>query len=455
MTTFIPHNYQAYAKDWIINNAYCGLFLDMGLGKTVTTLTAINELLYEYFEIENVLVIAPLRVAEKTWSDEIQKWDHLQHLTISKVMGSAKAREAALQQKADIYVTNRENVVWLVEYYGRNWPFQTVVIDELSSFKNPAAKRFKALRKVRPLMKRVIGLTGTPAPNSLIDLWPQVYLLDRGERLEERVTWYRSKYFTPGQHDGHVVYNWQLIKGADKVIYNKIGDICVSMKKEDYLDMPELIYTTDMVTLTAKEKALYKQLEKDYILELPKGDVTAANAAVLANKLQQMAEGAIYDEDRSVQVIHEQKVNVLKEIVEEAQGEPILCFYNYQHGLDRIKKAFPQARELKTNQDIDDWNEGKIPLLLAHPKSTGHGLNLQQGGHIAVWFSLTWSLELFQQAVARLMRQGQEKPVIMHQIVAEGTIDERIIKSIEGKEKNQDSLLQAVMARIEEVRQDA
>lgn len=446
----VLHDYQTYSKNWIIEKPFCGLLLDMGLGKTLTTLTALNDLKYDYIELNNVLIIAPLRVADKTWPDEIQKWDHLQHLTFSKVLGSTKKRIEALAEPADIYLINRENVVWLVEYYGKSWPFETVVIDELSSFKDPSSKRFKALRKVRPLMKRVIGLTGTPAPNNLINLWSQLYLLDRGERLEPRVTHYRAKYFQPGQRDGHVVYNWSLLPGAEERIYDLISDICISMKSKDYLQLPERLDNVVEVDLTAKERANYQKLEREYILSL-ETDVIASNAAVLANKLLQFASGAIYDEDKNVLTIHSQKIEALKEIVEEAQGEPILVFYNFQHDLERIKNAFPQARELQGAEDMDEWNNGQVPLLLAHPQSAGHGLNLQAGGHTIVWFSLTWSLEYYQQANARLMRQGQQHNVIVHHLITKDTIDERVLKVLQGKEKGQDALLEAVKARLEEV----
>ncbi|WP_235836404.1 DEAD/DEAH box helicase [Enterococcus timonensis] len=421
------------------------------MGKTLASLTAIDELLNTFEVIQNVLVIAPLSVAEKTWTDEIEKWDQLNHLTFSKILGPQKKRLEALQKKADVYLINRENVVWLVEHFKRDWPFKTVIIDELSSFKDPSAKRFKALRKVRPFMERVIGLTGTPAPNSLLDLWPQIYLLDQGERLGKTITEYRSKYFTPGQKNGHIVYSWELVPGAEKAIHEKIGDICVSMKAKDYLQLPPRTNNIVNVELSATDWKKYKELERDYVLELPDSDVVALNAATLSNKLLQLANGCIYDENREPQIIHEKKLDALQQIIEEAQGQPVLVFYQYKHDLSRIQNKFKQARLLDVSTgDIQKWNEGKIPILLAHPQSAGHGLNLQAGGHIIVWFGLTWSLEFYQQANARLDRQGQKEPVIVHHLVAKGTIDEDVMKALQNKELGQEALMQAVKARIKE-----
>ncbi|MDA9472657.1 DEAD/DEAH box helicase [Enterococcus sp. 5H] len=426
----------------------------MGLGKTLSSLSAVEELIHTFSIVDKVLVIAPLSVAQNTWDAEIKKWDHLQHLTYSKVLGTQEQRIEALNTKADIYLINRENVVWLVEHYKKRWPFKTVIIDELSSFKDPKSKRFKALRKVRPLMERVIGLTGTPAPNTLIDLWPQIYLLDRGERLGKTITQYRNKYFRPAQQNGHIVYSWELLPGAEEEIYQKIGDICVSMKAKDHLDLPERINNYVTVNLTPAERTKYKTLERDYVLELTNSDVVAANAAVLSNKLLQMANGCIYDEEDQPQIIHEAKLDALERIIEEAQGQPILVFYSYKHDLARILKRFKQATALDIKSDhIDQWNDGKIDLLLAHPQSAGHGLNLQKGGHIIVWFGLTWSLEYYQQANARLDRQGQTESVIVHHIVAKDTLDEQVIGALQQKEVNQDALLEAVKARIEEVQQ--
>lgn len=446
------HDYQRFSADWILDHPYCGLLLDMGLGKTLSSLTAIEELLHTFESVDKVLVIAPLSVAEKTWSDEIEKWDHLNHLTFSKILGNQKQRLEALGKKADVYLVNRENVVWLVDYYKKRWPFETVIIDEISSFKDPKSKRFKALRKVRPLIKRLVGLTGTPAPNTLIDLWPQIYLMDQGERLGKTIGAYRNRYFTPGQTAGHVVYSWSLKPGAEEEIYSKISDICVSMKSKDYLNLPPRVNNIIEVALNKKEEMQYKQLERDLLLPLNDSDVVASNAAVLSNKLLQLANGCIYDEDGESQFIHDAKIEALERVIEDAQGQPILMFYSYKHDLARIQKRFKEAKSLDVKAgDIKKWNNGEIPLLLAHPQSAGHGLNLQQGGHIIVWFGLTWSLEYYQQANARLDRQGQKESVIIHHIVTRDTLDEKVIKVLEQKEKGQDALLEAVKAKIKEV----
>lgn len=398
----------------------------MGLGKTLTTLTALSDLMI-LGEVDKVLVIAPLTVAKKTWADEVDKWDHLKHLTYAKVLGSEKQRIEALQQDVDLYFINVDNVVWLTDFYGSKWPFKTVVIDELSSFKNAASKRFKAMRKIRPKIERLVGLTGTPAPNNLMDLWAQMYLLDRGERLEKTLTAYRRRYFTPDRMNGHIVYNYKLLEGADKKIYDKIGDVCVSMAAKDYLNLPQRINNVVEVELSPKDLTLYKRFEREYVLALSDGDLVAANAAVLSGKLIQMANGAVYNEFSDIHWIHDAKLDALERIVEDSQGQPILVFYNYQHDLDRIQHRFKQAVILDAD-NIDRWNKGGIPILLAHPQSAGHGLNLQKGGHIIVWFSLTWSLEYYQQANARLDRQGQTESVIVHHLVAKGTVDEIVLK---------------------------
>lgn len=421
-------------------------------GKTVSTLTAVDELLFLGL-VYKVLVIAPLRVAEDTWSTEVQKWDHLKHLKISKILGTKKERENALMVNADIYVTNRENVDWLVgECFGR-WMFDMVVIDELSSFKSSKAKRFRSLRKVRPYFKRIVGLTGTPAPNSLIDLWPQVYLLDGGKRLGKTIGSYREQYFTPGNRNQFVVYNWNLKEGAAEAIESRISDICISMKAKDYLDLPERIDNSIEVKLPESAMQKYKELEKDLVLELGKEDITAANAAVLTNKLLQMSNGAIYSENKAVIEIHEEKLKALLEIIEAANGKPVLVFYTFKHDFDRIVKFLGskklKAVGLKDSADIKKWNEGKIPILLIHPASAGHGLNLQYGGNIITWFGLTWSLELYQQANARLHRQGQKETVVINHIIAKNTVDEDVMKSLGSKEVNQNILLEAVKARIE------
>lgn len=397
-------------------------------------------------------MIAPLRVAQSTWSGEIEKWDHLRGLRLSKVLGNEKQRIEALNQPADLYIINRENTEWLVNYYGRKWPFDMVVIDELSSFKNPKSKRFRALRKVRPLIKRIVGLTGTPAPNGLIDLWSQVYLLDQGERLGKTLTGYRDRYFDPGRRNQNIVFEWIPKPFVEEAIYEKISDVCVSMKAEDWLQLPGRIDNVIEVELPEKAKSQYKQLEKDLTLPLVDSDVTAANAAVLTNKLLQMANGAIYDEFSDAKEIHSAKLDALEEAVEAANGKPVLVVYTYQHDLDRIKRQLKKynPRTLNGDQDVRDWNEGKIQVLLLHPASGGHGLNLQAGGNIVIWFGLTWSLEWYQQTNARLHRQGQTERVIIHHIVAKGTMDEEVLKALTGKAATQNGLMEAVKAKIEQ-----
>ncbi|RKD26697.1 DEAD/DEAH box helicase [Ammoniphilus oxalaticus] len=449
---FVPHSYQAYAINEVIEKPEIGLFLDMGLGKTITTLTAVTELLHNYFSVHKVLVIAPKRVAEDTWSRETEKWQHTRYLKISKVLGPIKTREAALKEKADLYIINRENVDWLVKHYGKDWPFDMVVIDELSSFKSSASKRFKQLRKVRPLIKRIVGLTGTPAPNSLIDLWPQLYLLDRGERLGPTITGYRNQYFNPGRRDPskYIVYNWVPKDGAEDAIHEQIGDICISMKAKDHLQLPERIDNVISVQLDPKEREIYKRLERDKLLEFDEQDVLANSAAGLMGKLLQLANGEVYDDEGDTVHIHDKKLDALEEVIEESQGQPILLFYSFKHDRDRILKRFKQAEELNWEDSIARWNKGEIPLLVAHPASAGHGLNLQDGGHIIVWFGLTWSLELYQQANSRLDRQGQKNSVIVHHLLVAGSVDEQVLNVLQGKEQNQDALLEAVKARIRE-----
>lgn len=458
---YTPHQYQDFATQRIIKLPAVGLFLEMGLGKTVATLTAIEKLKYDYFEVSRVLVIAPKRVAEDTWPREIEKWDHLRHLRISKVLGSEQERIQALRVKADIYVINRENVRWLVRLSrdGKWWPFDMVVVDELSSFKSSKAQRFRALKKVRPLCKRIVGLTGTPAPNGLIDLWSQVYLLDLGQRLGETKTGFQFRYFYPVKVEIKLksgakkyVYKQAPKPEAEENIYKKLGDICVSMKAEDWLELPERIDRIVPVRLPDKARAEYRQLERERLIPLVKGDVVAAQAAVLANKLLQMANGAVYDEFQGVHEVHRAKLDALEDLIEAANGNPALVYHAYRHDRARILERFPQARVLDTQEDIKAWNAGEIPVLVAHPASAGHGLNLQEGGHIVIWFGLTWSLELYQQANARLHRQGQEHPVIVHHIVAEDTLDEQVMKVLEGKAEGQNALMEAVKARIEKVR---
>lgn len=449
---FKPWNYQQYAINHIIDHKASGLFLDMGMGKTVSSLTAIEDLLL-LGEATKVLVIAPKRVAEDTWSTEVEKWDHLKHLRISKILGTPKKRLEAADTDADIYVINRENVEWIVSNYLKNWKWDTCIIDELSSFKSSKAKRFRALKKVRPYFKRIIGLTGTPAPNSLIDLWPQIYLLDGGERLGKTITGYRERYFVPGDRNQFVVFNYELREGAEEAIHNKISDICVSMKADDYLDMPERIDNKVMIELPKKAMKEYEELEKELIIQLNDEDISASNSAVLTGKLLQMCNGAIYtDETKEVINIHDEKLNALMDIIEASNGKPVLIFYSFKHDLIRIKdylkKNKIKGQELGGSEDIKKWNDGKIPVLLLHPASAGHGLNLQYGGNIIVWFGLTWSLELYQQACARLYRQGQKESVVIHHIIAKGTVDEDVMKALQGKEINQNLLLEAVKARI-------
>ena len=412
------------------------------------TLSAIVELMHDRFEVARVLVIAPKLVAETVWAEEAAKWDHTRHLRISKVLGSAQERAAALRRPADIYVINRENVPWLVERVGAKWPFDMVVVDELSSFKSSKTKRFRALRRVRPLIKRIVGLTGTPAPNGLIDLWSQIYLLDQGERLGKTLTGYRDRFFKPGRRNGHIVYEWIPKPGAEERIYELLSDLCVSMSAEDWLELPERVDVEVPVVLDAEAMMKYKQLEKDLLLPLEGDVVTADTAGVLTNKLLQLANGAVYDTVRGVHEIHDAKLDALEELIEQAQGKPLLVFYAYQHDLERIKRRFPWAATMDEPGVVERWNRGEAPLLLAHPASAGHGLNLQEGGNHIVWFGLTWSLELYEQANARLHRQGQTERVIVHHLVAKGTVDENVMGALARKEATQDALLEAVKARM-------
>lgn len=443
---FVPHAYQKYAIEYIKSHPVTALFLDMGLGKTVTTLTAIRDLMYDTFEVGHVLVVAPLRVARDTWPEEIRKWDHLKELTCSVVVGNMIERRRALQKEADIYIVNRENLAWLYENCCLD--FDMVVLDELSSFKNAQSKRFKAMKAMRPKVRRIVGLTGTPSGNGLMDLWAEFRLLDMGERLGKYISQYRSLYFKPDKRNGMVVFSYKPLPGAEEVIYHQIADITVSMKANDYLEMPKLVSVAKEVTLSEKEKKRYDELKKSLVLELPGGEVTAANAASLTMKLSQMANGAIYTDDKNVVSIHDRKLDALEDLVESANGQPVLVAYWFKHDKDRIQKRM-EARELKESQDFADWNARKIPVALIHPASAGHGLNLQQGGSILIWFGLTWSLELYQQTNARLWRQGQQsRTVIIQHIVAKGTIDERILKVLEHKDGTQAALIDAVKADL-------
>ena len=442
---YTAHGYQKKATERILQQKRVGLFLDMGLGKTVITLTAIKELI-EDFAIWKVLVIAPKRVAEDTWSREHEKWDHLSGLRISKVLGTPAQRMKALKAEADIYVIGRDNVKWLVELMGKSWPFDMVVIDELSSFKNPSAQRFKALRKVIPASDRVVGLTGTPSPNGLMDLWAEIYLLDRGERLGTTISAYREKYFRAGVRNGYIVYKWEPYSYSQKEIERKISDICMSMSAEDYLELPERIDNEIKIRLSKKEMKQYNQMERDQLLRIDDEAVVALNAAAVMNKLLQMANGSVYADGGDVVRIHEKKLDALEEIID-TTGEPVLVFYSFRHDLEAIKKRIPDARELESSEDIARWNRGKIPVLLCHPASVGYGLNLQDGRHVIVWYGLTWSLELYQQANARLYRQGQQKAVIIHHLIAEGTVDEQVMKALQHKDTSQSALLAALKER--------
>lgn len=451
---FHPHEYQEIAIQRIIDHSHYGLLLDMGLGKTISTLIAIEKLVYDNFTIKKVLLIAPKKVAESTWAQETQKWGATRCLTVAKVLGSEKERIQALNSESDIYVMNRENVQWLYDYYfgkpKKKFPFDMLVIDESCSFKNPQAKRFKAMRKMRPLFKRIVILTGTPAPNTLMDIWAQMYLLDGGDRLGKTLTEFRCRYFTPDKTNGHVVYSYRLLPNADTAIFGKIQDVCMSLKAKDYLKLPERIENVITVEMSPKEWALYKEMEREHVLSIvDDDDISALNAASLAGKLLQLANGSIYNDEGNIVVVHNEKVERLKELVETNEGKPMLVFYNFKHDLQAIKEAFPKAVELKTDDDVEEWNKGNIQMLLAHPASAGYGLNLQAGGNIIVWYGLTWSLEQYQQANARLHRQGQTQPVIIHHLVTKGTMDEQVMKALERKEAGQDALLEAIKYRKE------
>lgn len=441
-----PHNYQQFATDFILNQSICCLMLDMGLGKTVITLTALWQLALDSFDVSRVLVIAPKRVAEDTWPKELAKWEHLTGLTSSLVLGSVAERKAALQRKAFLYIINRENVAWLVKNH--YWDFDMVVIDELSSFKSNKAERFKAMKKVRPMVTRIVGLTGTPAPNTLLDLWPQMYLMDMGQRLGRFIGGFRDRFFLPDKRNREIIYSYKPRKGAEDAIYALISDICISMKAADYLDMPERIDNRIEVSMSPKEWKLYDTFQKDMVLSIGDEELDATNAAALSNKLLQMANGAVYGEDKKVIRIHDRKLDALEDLVEAANGKPLLVAYWYKHDLQRIKARFKNARCIDTAKDIDDWNAGKIPLALIHPASAGHGLNLQDGGCTIVWFGLTWSLELYQQLNARLWRQGQKHTVVIHHIVTKGTHDEDVMRALENKDTRQSALIEAVRARI-------
>lgn len=448
-----PHEYQKYAIDYIETHPFTAVLLDMGLGKTSITLTAIGDLLFDSFEVHRVLVIAPLRVARDTWSAELQKWDHLHGLNYSVVVGSEAERKAALLRKADIYIINRENVQWLIEKSGIPFHFDMVVIDELSSFKNHQSKRFKALMQVRPRIKRVVGLTGTPASNGLMDLWTEFKVIDLGKRLGRFITHYRQEYFVPDAMNGQIVYSYRPKPGAEQDIYRKISDITISMKSTDHLTMPKLISSEYRVYLSQGERDAYDKMKKQFVLDLPDGEISAANAAALSGKLSQMANGAIYDDNGEIIQIHDRKLDALEDIIEAANGKPILVAYWFKHDLtrisERLKKLHIPFSRLDDSTSIRRWNNGEIPVALIHPASAGHGLNLQSGGSTLVWFGLTWSLELYQQTVARLWRQGQvSKTVVVQHIVTKGTIDNRIMNALSQKEHTQTALIDAVKADL-------
>ncbi|MFG6357443.1 MAG: DEAD/DEAH box helicase [Acetatifactor sp.] len=448
-----PHDYQQYAISYIEAHPVAAVLLDMGLGKTSITLTALNDLLFDSFEIHRVLVVAPIRVASFSWPAEIEKWDHLEGLRYSVAVGTVAERLAALKRKADIYLINRENVQWLITESGIPFDFDMVVIDELSSFKNHQTKRFKALMKVRPKVKRIVGLTGTPSSNGLMDLWAEFRLLDMGERLGRFIGQYRTSYFRPDKQNGQVVFSYKPLPGAEKQIYGRISDITISMKSTDHLQMPELVNSRYTVYLSEKEDSRYADLKNDLVLQLPDGDITAANAASLSGKLSQMANGAVYTDAGETVAIHERKLDALEDIIEAANGKPVLVAYWFRHDLERIterlhKLKIPCSR-LDTDGSIRKWNAGEIPVALIHPASAGHGLNLQGGGNTLVWFELTWSLELYQQTVARLWRQGQQsETVVVQHIITEGTIDERIMKALSEKDTTQAALIDAVKADL-------
>ena len=448
-----PHDYQAYATRFILEHPVAAIFLECGLGKTVITLTAILQLCLDRFEIRRVLIIAPLRVAQSSWPDEIRKWDHLKNLTYAVAVGSAEERKAALREQALITVINRENVQWLLEDSGVPFDWDMVVIDELSSFKSWQAKRFRSLLKARPGIKRIVGLTGTPSSNGLMELWAEFRVLDMGKRLGKFITHYRDEFFTPDKRNAQVIFSYKPKPGAEEEIYRRIGDITISMKSTDYLKMPECVMNEVCVDLSEKERGMYDQLKKEMVLSLKDEEIDALNAASLSNKLCQMANGAIYGEDtgevRCVHHIHDRKLDALEDLIEAANGKPVLLAYWFKHDLARIQKRFT-VREIKTPDDIRAWNEGRIPVAAIHPASAGHGLNLQSGGSTLIWFGLTWSLELYQQTNARLWRQGQTaETVIIHHIITRNTIDEQIMAALNRKDKTQAALIDAVKAQLE------
>ena len=457
---FIPHGYQDYCFNKIIELKKLGLFVDMGLGKTIITLSAIKELKYNRFQVKKVLIIAPKKVAEGTWTKEKEKWDHTKMLRVSPVLGSLSKRIRALNTPADIYIINRENVVWLVDYYRKAWPFDMVVVDESSSFKSHTAKRFKALASMSGHIDRLVELTGTPSPNGLNDLWSQVFLLDGGERLGQKYTQFRERYFDPGDRGNNVIYNYKAKPGSEGSILEKISDICISMKSEDYLQLPDITYNQIPVILDPKSSKAYYDLERKMVLALPEAEeeISVTSAAALSNKLLQLANGALYDEEHNVHEIHNCKIEAFIELIESLQGKPALVFYNYQHDRDRLLAALKniglRVRELKTTQDEDDWNNREIDILLTHPASSAYGLNLQQGGNHVIWFGLNWNYELYTQANKRLHRQGQQEKVIIHHLVCSGTRDEDVMQALERKDDVQNWVMESLKARIRRIKGD-
>ena len=444
---YVAHNYQNYAKNFILAHKVSALFLDCGLGKTITTLTAINELMYDSFEISKVLIIAPLRVAQSTWKEEIEKWDHLNLLRYSIAVGDEKERLKALKQNSDIYIINRENVDWLVTKSGIDFNFNMLIIDELSSFKSHTSKRFKSLLKIRPYFERVVGLTGTPSSNGLMDLWAEFRVLDLGERLGRYITHYRNEFFLPDKRNGAIIFSYKPQPNAEERIYRRLADMTISMKSTEYLKMPELILNELEINLDEEDQIKYKKFKKEMVMTIQEKEIDAINAASLSNKLIQLANGSIYDEDKKFYEVHNKKLDKLEEIIESANGKPVLVAYWFKADKERIEKRF-KVREIKTADDIKQWNMGMIDLALIHPASAGHGLNLQSGGSTLVWFSLTWSFELYQQTNARLYRQGQKDTVVIHHLITKNTIDEDIMKSLKRKDKTQEALMKAVKARI-------
>ena len=449
-----PHEYQKYATNFILAHSVSAILLDMGLGKSVITLTAITDLLFDRFDTHKVLVIAPLRVARDTWPAEIEKWDHLHGLTYSVAIGTEQERRNAFMAKADIYLINRENVDWLINKSNILFDFDMVVIDELSSFKSYSAKRFKSLLKVRPKIKRIVGLTGTPSSNGLMDLWAEFRILDMGQRLGRYITHYRNNFFTPDKRNQQMVFSYKPLPGAEKAIYKLISDITISMKSTDFLKMPECVINEVPVYLNSNERDIYDTFREDMVIKLKTDEIDAVNAAVLSGKLLQMANGAVYDEDSKAHHIHDRKLDALEDLIEGANGKPVLIAYWYNHDLERICKRF-DVRQIKTSADIADWNSGKIPVAVIHPASAGHGLNLQSGGSTLIWFGLTWSLELYQQTNARLWRQGQRDTVVIHHIITKGTIDEQVMTALHKKEKTQADLINAVKANLTNRRKTA